>query len=171
MRVFSVVVSFAFLVSFCFCSEKSHSLPIAVFADYNTDVLLLTKGSNFVLIGYGGSNHGSADCVIKSKGKIEKECLIGYLKSVNTAIVTYEVGDSLRYSFKACFTDTALNITSGDVADLCGMGTVFARKYARIVDPKILKKKIIDFWDLMQDSKGNEDLLPALKEALTQLKY
>ena len=174
MRIINHVFSFLFL--FCLsCSQgnKNAFAPL-FFSDNNydarTDVVLLRSDNKYTLVSYGGYSPQSAACVIKSTGKIAGSQLNGYLVDVNTNIVSYRIDSKRKIPFHAVLKDSSFEITNAEVTDLCGLNSNFVKQYFRITDKKVLQGSIDNFIELMQDSKGNEDLLPALKEALSQLK-
>jgi hypothetical protein len=168
MKISSLILWFLIFSCFNIRNINADSSLVEIFSDYNTDIVLLQNPNNtFTLMGYGGSNHGSADCVIKSKGQIKNGKLSGGLKSVNTGLVSYDIADISDTVFKAELTPDALEITSPDVSGVCGLGTVFARKYLRVTTNEKLHKKTNDFIDLLRGSKGNDDILPVLEKSLS----
>jgi len=162
MRIRCYIFTLFLIVSISICSENSNTPVVMLFADYNTDIFLLIEDSTYVIIGYGGSNHGSADCVIKSNGTLNNNQLFGFLQSITTNIISYEITDTLKNNFSANFSDSTLDIISGNVTDICGLGSVFTRKYKKVKDNEIIKNKIDDLVDLMQGTKENENLISTL---------
>lgn len=175
MRTTSHMFSILFVLCLA-CTNGSKSTPtLKIFSEQNTrartDVVFLQKEDNtYILMCVGGSSPQSADCVIKSTGRATNSKITGYLVDVNTDIASYKIDIKKKIPFSAVLVDSMLEITGADVTDLCGLNSNFVKKYYPIKDKKILSKTIGDFIELLQASKGNEDLLPALKDYLSQQK-
>jgi hypothetical protein len=140
-----------------------------VFSDYNTSIcLFVDTNSRFTLIGYGGSDNHSAGCIIKACGYKSQDSLIGFLKDVNSSIVSYKVNDSLQHSFTAILRNDLLTINRADVFDLCGVGANFTREYKPVINQTECRKKLSDIIDLFAGLNENTFVLNDLNQLLTQ---
>lgn len=164
MRFIKIILSIVCFVGICFCETALASPNLKIFSDYNTDILLIHNEPNqFTIIGYGGSTRESADCVFKAQGVIRNSNLSGYLKTINTDIVSYEIEDSLQYQFSANIIDDSLNVLKANLFGTCGLNTIFAREYLLVTSMKDQQKKINDFVELLNGNRGNDEIIFILK--------
>jgi hypothetical protein len=173
MKIFNFVLYSLIFISISFCQGNNGESILTVFCDnnpnYRTDVILVQYTNNtFVLMGTGGASSQSADCVIKTKGVINGTKLSGYLTSVNTDITSYVIEKSSTIPFTASLINTTLDITSANVFGICGLNVNFEKKYFMVTGKNDILKKITDFIESIQGYESNNDLLPILKNSLSQ---
>ena len=155
----SLIALFIFLN--CFIYAKQNNM-IQIYSNKHTDILVWKNSNSYELLGYGGSINNSADAVFLAKCIIDENTLIGYLYSVDTDIVSYEIEDNKKYKFLGHFTLHTLNIVTADVLEFAGINTIFEGTYKQIVNDTIYEKKRQGFIDLLKGTKIHTNILNSL---------
>jgi tetratricopeptide (TPR) repeat protein len=169
MKVINFLPIVFVCISICLSESNINTPSVSIFSGENTSVYLLQKKDNtYLLIGWGGAIGAHGACLIKSRGVINGKKLSGFLLSVNTPIISYDVADSTVYPFSAVLANELLDITEANVLDLCGGYWIFDRRYSEISSKIELQKNIKIFIEIFKDSNGLDDLILALKQTLSQ---
>jgi TolA-binding protein len=166
----NVFVTIALCITF-YHTVIAGNTNVSIFSDYNTDILLIIDSSNsFMLVGYGGSANGSADCIINAEGKLKGETLKGCLKSVYTDLVSYTVEKKDGLQFSSTLKNSVLTITEANTFGNCGLGTNFLKAYDIVRNEIAIQQKIKNFTGILEGFKENAKLIIILNEQIAQTK-